>query len=108
MDTNTISRAVIEHYIEENKELKFIFTLNRCEPCHIIKEELGRRQIEVPQLPITEYQDLANDFDVRTAPTMIWIKDGGYKFYKGYVTILDKLIKKVDDSLLEADENVVL
>tara|TARA_R110000796_G_C14458018_1_gene424169 strand:+ start:588 stop:950 length:363 start_codon:yes stop_codon:yes gene_type:complete len=100
MDTNTISRAVIEHYLEEKKELRFIFTLHRCEPCLILKKELGRRSIEATYLSITDHRDLAKDFDIRTAPAMVWIKDGGYKVYKGHITILDKLVKKVDDSEL--------
>ena len=105
MDSKTISRAVIEHYLEEGKELKFIFTLPRCESCVILKAELERRKIEIPYLSLREHGDLANDFDINTAPTMIWIKDGGYKFYTGYETIAEKLIKKTDDAdLVSYDE----
>ena len=92
---------IIENLLKNKVTHNFIFTLPRCEPCGGIKRELEKRRIEVEYLPIRENQELANAFDVKSAPTMICIKDGGYKFYKGDVTILEKLIKKVDDSELE-------
>ena len=102
MEANLIiDRSIIENFLEGNKSLDFLFSLKKCESCKIVDYELERRNIKVPTLDIMEHRDLARDFDTNTAPTLIRIADGGYKFYTGTETILAKLIKKVDDSELE-------
>ena len=102
METSlVIDRSIVEHFIESKKSLDFIFTLKRCESCKDVDFELEKRRIEVTKLDITEHRDLARDFDVSKAPTLIRIENGGYKYYTGADTILEKLLKKTDDSLLE-------
>ena len=104
METNIeINRAVVEHFLESKKTLDFIFTLKRCESCKDVEFELEKRKITVPHFDIHEHRDLARDFDVNHAPTLIRIENGGYKFYRGADTILAKVIKKAPDAELESN-----
>lgn len=97
------TREIIENLLNNKITLNVIFTLDRCESCDIVKAELDRRNIEIDYVRYEDNKELAKDFDFSSFPTLLQIKNGGYKYYQGFNFILDKLIKKVDDSELKQE-----
>jgi len=95
---------LFENLMNNKVSHNFIFTLDRCEPCSVVKHELEKRQIKVEYVPFEQNAELGKAFGVHTCPTLIMIKDGGYKYYKGDVAVLEKLIKNAPDSEYEKVE----
>jgi len=95
---------LFENLMKNKVSHNFIFTLDKCQPCLNIKNKLEKNKIEVEYLDFNDNAELAEAFGIKDFPSLIMVKNGGYKFYTGDEVIIDKLIKKLDDSKLDKAE----
>ncbi len=97
------TRSIIENLFKNKITHQFIFTLKRCESCDLVKAEIDRRNIDIEFVDYQENQELAKDFNFSSFPVLVKIENGSYKYYQGYVNILDKVIKNLKDDELQTE-----
>ena len=106
LDRKTYSFSGLGNYKEEAKSVKeakpeakeaeslLLFTTKTCPNCKIVKDMLGKKNIEYTVVDAEENADECNKFEVNQAPTLIAITKDGYEKYANASNIIKYINRK--------------
>ena len=72
-----------EAKVSSNDDASYLFTTATCPNCKIACSFLDKAGFKYEKLLANEYADLANEFGVKQAPTLVVVKDGVVSKYAG-------------------------
>lgn len=95
------SKLEVESFIKENNMLLIYFSTNTCIVCDVLKEKINKvlsnyKSIKMCEILCDEYNEIAVDFNVYSAPVAIFFIDGKEVFRESKYLSIDEFKKKID------------